>query len=224
MRILLLSVFLVIVSCRQEVNPTTEPTTTTVDEIPEKLSSVDEDERSNWQKPEFIIGNMGSLEGKTIADIGSGAFGYFVFKLLGQTLAERVIAIDIDPEAVQMLKTLRNALDSVKSERLDIRLAEPNNPMLNDNEVDVILIVNTISYIEDRVNYLKLLKSKLKDNGKLLIIDFKMKRIPEYVEAPPYGYRTYLNVIEEELYEAEFSNIVTNDTELEFQYFISAVK
>lgn len=183
-----------------------------------------DDERSNWQKPDYIIKSLGNLEGKTIADIGSGPLGYFVFKLLGQTDVSKVIAIDIDKEAIGMLNVLKNALSTDKSERLDVRLAEANNPKLDKEETDIILIVNTIAYFPDRLNYLKNLKESLKPGGQLIIIDFKMKRIPDYVEAPPYNSRTYLNIIEEELYAAGYNNITTNDTSLEYQYLISAEK
>ncbi len=182
------------------------------------------DERSNWQKPELIINSLGNLEGRTLADIGSGALGYFVFKLLGQTEVEKVIAVDIDPDAVEMLNILKDALSEDKSERLDIRLADENDPKLLDEEVDIILIVNTAAYIQDRIAYFTKLLSKLKEGGKIAIVDFKTKRIPDYVEAPPYEERVYLDIIEEELYASGYSNIITNDTSLEFQYFITAEK
>jgi hypothetical protein len=84
------------------------------------------------------------------------------------------------------------------------------------------LVVNTIAYIPNRLQYLSKLKSKLKENGKIIIIDFKTKRIPEFVDAPPYSEREYLHVIEEELYSTGYHNIQCDDTSLEFQYYISA--
>jgi len=183
-----------------------------------------QDERSNWQKPEYIIKSLGDLEGKTLADIGSGALGYFVFKLLGQTDIEKVIAIDIDNQAVSMLNVLRDALDPVKAAKLDIRLADVNDPKLKTNEVVYILIIHTVAYLKDRISYFKNLRPTLKEGGKIVIVDFKIKRIPDYVEAPPYEERVYLNIIEEELYGSGYSNIVTNDTALEYQYFITAEK
>ncbi len=201
----------------------TEPDTG-LDTIHQEPSKNFTDERSNWQKPEFIINSLGNLEGKTLADLGSGALGYFVFKIIGRTAIEKVIAIDIDEEAIHTLNVLKSALGKDKSDKIDIRLAETNDPKLLDNEVDILLIVNTIAYLPNRLEYLKSLKSKLKDGGKIIIVDFKTKRIPEYVDAPPYSERIYLDIIEEELYQAGYQDIITDDTTLEFQYYISASK
>ncbi|NBU51280.1 MAG: class I SAM-dependent methyltransferase [Chitinophagia bacterium] len=157
-----------------------------------------------------------------MADIGSGALGYFVFKILGQTDIGKLIAIDIDKEAVRMLNILKDALAEEKASKLDIRLADINDPKLDDEETDYILIVNTIAYLPDRINYLKALKSKLRAGGKIVIVDYKTKRIPGFVDAPPYEERVLLHIIEEELYEAGYQNIMTDDTSLEYQYYIAA--
>ena len=217
---------LVLLSCNGANNEPAEQLITqdTLQETNRDTLRDEADERSNWQKPELIINSLGNLEGRTLADIGSGALGYFVFKLLGQTEVEKVIAVDIDPDAVEMLNILKDALSEDKSERLDIRLADENDPKLLDEEVDIILIVNTAAYIQDRIAYFTKLLSKLKEGGKIAIVDFKTKRIPDYVEAPPYEERVYLDIIEEELYASGYSNIITNDTSLEFQYFITAEK
>ena len=188
----------------------------------ESDSRVDKDERSDWQKPEFVINSLGPLEGKVLADIGAGALGYFVFKIVGRTEIGKIIAIDIDKEAVNMLNILKDALNEDKSSRIEVRLADVNDPKIKENEADIILIVNTIAYIPDRLNYFQRLKTRLKDGGRIVIVDFKTKRIPDYVDAPPYDERVYLHILEEELLEAGFSTVKTDDTSLDFQYHIIA--
>ncbi len=49
--------------------------------------------RAEWQKPEWVIEQLGDLTGKTVADIGAGT-GYFAFRIARK--AKKVIAIDID--------------------------------------------------------------------------------------------------------------------------------
>ena len=53
----------------------------------------EEPSRAEWQKPDKIIASLGSLNGKTVADIGTGT-GYFAFPIAKK--AAKVIAIDID--------------------------------------------------------------------------------------------------------------------------------
>lgn len=221
-----LILILMLMSCQsgqdKQPRPFASPADSIVDSNAGSTKTVQDDDRSNWQKPSFVIQSLGDLEAKTLADIGSGALGYFVFKILGQTDIGKLIAIDIDKEAVRMLNILKDALAEEKASKLDIRLADINDPKLDDEETDYILIVNTIAYLPDRINYLKALKSKLRAGGKIVIVDYKTKRIPGFVDAPPYEERVLLHIIEEELYEAGYQNIMTDDTSLEYQYYIAA--
>lgn len=221
-----LILILMLMSCQsgqdKQPRPSASPADSIVDSNAGSTKTVQDDDRSNWQKPSFVIQSLGDLEAKTLADIGSGALGYFVFKILGQTDIGKLIAIDIDKEAVRMLNILKDALAEEKASKLDIRLADINDPKLDDEETDYILIVNTIAYLPDRINYLKALKSKLRAGGKIVIVDYKTKRIPGFVDAPPYEERVLLHIIEEELYEAGYQNIITDDTSLEYQYYIAA--
>lgn len=221
-----LILILMLMSCQsgqdKQPRPSASPADSIVDSNAGSTKTVQDDDRSNWQKPSFVIQSLGDLEAKTLADIGSGALGYFVFKILGQTDIGKLIAIDIDKEAVRMLNILKDALAEEKASKLDIRLADINDPKLDDEETDYILIVNTIAYLPDRINYLKALKSKLRAGGKIVIVDYKTKRIPGFVDAPPYEERVLLHIIEEELYEAGYQNIMTDDTSLEYQYYIAA--
>ena len=221
-----LILILMLMSCQsgqdKQPRPSASPADSIVDSNAGSTKTVQDDDRSNWQKPSFVIQSLGDLEAKTLADIGSGALGYFVFKILGQTDIGKLIAIDIDKEAVRMLNILKDALAEEKASKLDIRLADINDPKLDDEETDYILIVNTIAYLPDRINYLKALKSKLRAGGKIVIVDYKTKRIPGFVDAPPYEERVLLHIIEEELYEAGYKNIMTDDTSLEYQYYIAA--
>ncbi len=172
-----------------------------------------------WQKPDLVLELLGDLTGKTVADIGSGT-GFFSLRLAPK--AGKVIAVDIDTRFV-------NYLDSVKvlelaeplQSRLETRLATPNDPKLRPGEADVVVIVNTYMYIKNRVDYLRNLKTGLSDNGQLLIIDFKKKRMPL---GPPQDIRVPLFQAEDELYEAGYREILTNDTSLDYQYIITARK
>ena len=150
--------------------------------------------RGIWQKPDLIMELLGDLEGKTVADIGAGS-GFFTMKML--PYAEKVIAIDIDPAFISILDSLKKeTLPESQHWRMETRLAVPEKAPLNAEEVDVILIVNTFMYIQDRVPYLKNLKANLKPGGKIVIIDFK-KKITSV--GPPKEIRLPLDLLEDEL-------------------------
>lgn len=175
------------------------------------------DNRREWQKPELVLQRLGDIDGQVIADLGAGT-GYFSFRLMRN--AKKVIAIDIDPIMLQFINALKTSLDSETGDKIETRLATENDPNLKPNEVDQILCVNTSAYLPERIEYFKNLKKYIKPGGRLVILDFKMKRMD--IDVPPFEERVLLHTLEEELYKAGYKNITTDDTSLEYQYFIFA--
>jgi len=183
------------------------------------LEDYESTNRVVWQKPEVVIDLLGNLEGKTVADIGAGT-GFFAFRLAPK--AKKVIAIDIDPRFVTYLDSLKSfELPEKVQDKLEARLALPNDPRLAPGEADVVIIVNTFMYIRDRASYLEILKKGLSDGGTLLIIDFKKKRTPL---GPPSQIRVPLFEVEEMLIAAGYREVTTNDTALDYQYIVTARK
>ena len=50
--------------------------------------------------------------------------------------------------------------------RFETRLGQPNDPKLKPGEVDIVLVVNTYIYIQNRIEYLKNLLNVLPKGGK----------------------------------------------------------
>lgn len=178
--------------------------------------SSDNHERDSWQEPERVIDQLGTLTGKTVADIGAGT-GYFTFRLLPK--AKKVIAIEIDDRFIQYLDNQVSKLTDSLANRLETRLAEPGDPHLQSQEVDVILVVNTYIYMADRIRYFRNLKQAIKPGGHLVIVDFKKK--PMKV-GPSQDLRMAPHQIEAELLSSGYTNIRVDNTTLEYQYMIRA--
>jgi SAM-dependent methyltransferase len=121
-------------------------------------------------------------------------------------------------------------MDSIKrvelsqqyQQRLETRLATPSDSKLKKGEADVILVVNTYIYFDDRVKYLRNLYELLPSGGKIIIVDFKKKRIP--INYPPPSIRLELFEVENELAAAGFENLESDDCALDFQYIAIARK
>jgi len=178
-------------------------------------------DRYSWQKPAMIIDRLGDVEDKVVADIGAST-GYFTFRLAKKDL-KSVIAVEIDQEMLDLMGLFKENLDSTQQARVDLRLATPSNAKLRNEEVDKIIIINTIGYIENRRAYIAHLLPALKPQGQLLIVDFKMKSLPLEV-APPPAERVTMLAIEDDLLAAGFTDIDTDDSALNYQYIISATK
>ena len=209
-------------SCKEKVATIKESTdviATPKVEKPDILEQVDDVGRIVWQKPEEVVRLVGDISDKTIADIGAGS-GYFTFRFALK--AKKVIAIDIDPTMIKLIETFKQQLPKEIQNKIETRLALPNDPKIKDAETDIVVIINTIGYIENRVDYLKTLHKGLSENGQIFILDFKTKAIP--IEAPSMEYRVPLGVLEADLIKSGFSIELSDDRTLDYQYIIKAVK
>ena len=219
-----------ITSCVKDVDQPSPDYTPVINEIPiekeknfsesfsDLVSSYENVDRQNWQKPRMIVQSLGDLSDKVVADIGSGT-GYFTLRML--PLAKKVIAIDIDERMITFIDDLKSELDTRFSDKLETRLATTDDPKLGMQEVDIIFISNTYAYISDRIDYLKKLKSKLKPGGKIVIIDFKKKLIPGVIHSDQAN-RLALFQVEQELQEAGFTLVKSDDLSLPYQYIVEA--
>jgi SAM-dependent methyltransferase len=173
-----------------------------------------------WQKPEMIIQLMGDIDNKVVADLGAGGRGFFSLRIAPK--AQKVIALDTDEAAVRSLDTIRQLqLPEAIQPKLEVRLTPPGEPNLKENEVDIVFMSNVYIYLPDRLAYMKKLRSLLKESGKVMIVDFKKKRTPI---GPNSAFRVPLYMVEQELEEAGFKNIQSNDTALDYQYIVIAEK
>ena len=173
-----------------------------------------------WYSPRVLTQRLGDLSEKTVANIGAGPYGNFSIQIADE--AKKVIAIDIDPKAINFIDSMRQiVLPLGAQDKLETRLVEPDDPKLRFEEADVITIRETYAYISNRITYLKTLKRGLKDGGKLLIVDYKMRRLPI---GPPASEKVPLFQVELDLEEAGYRIEFVDDNSLAYQYIIIATK
>ena len=214
--------FVFFASCKKDHKVIDNYTSTVKSEKKEDVLILNKDENKNrekWQKPETVVSLMGDLTGKSVADIGAGT-GYFTFRIAMK--AKKVIAIDIEKDYLDILDNLKEKLPKEIQSKIETRLAKENDPLLAPNEVDLVVIINTFSFIKNKLQYLKIVKDDLKPDGKIFIVDFKMKNLP--INAPDKSERLPLNQLENLLEKAGFKNIQSDDTTLDYQYIVVANK
>lgn len=131
-------------------------------------------------------------EGEIMADFGCGS-GHFVFvaaKIIGNK--GKIYAIDVQKSVLSFLKKeiLRHNAEQVKL--LWANLEKPGALKIPENSVDLVLISNTLHQVKDKNTVLLEAKQILKENGRLLIIDWKR-------EAAPFGPLVSLRLDEDKL-------------------------
>jgi len=140
------------------------------EDIKAYLEHLDSPERNSYQKPVEVIEALKLKPGMTVADIGAGS-GYFTRRFIeAVTESGKVYAVDVEPEMITYTK------DSVEHMHVpytaEFILAQPDNPKLPPQSVDLIFLCNTYHHLEDRPTYFANLKSALKPGGRVAIIDF----------------------------------------------------
>ncbi|MEJ2004340.1 MAG: methyltransferase domain-containing protein [Cyclobacteriaceae bacterium] len=175
-------------------------------------------DRQSWQNPDLVLEKLGGLDGKVVADIGAGT-GYFTFRLADR--GAKVIAIDIEEDYLSYIQDQREELPNLQPGQIQTRLSEENDPLLEPNEADIVLLVNTITFLDDRVDYLEKIFMGMSDKGIICIVDYKNRDVPIISDETPVldG-----DVVISELREAGFGSIEIDRRSLEFQYIITAKK
>lgn len=174
-------------------------------------------DRIGWQKPNEVIKMLGDLRGESVADIGAG-IGFFAFRFAFK--ADKVIALDINPYWINVMDTIALGLPKDIQEKFEARIAAEDDANLDEDEVDNIVIINTIAFINNKKKYLEGLKKGLKKGGKLMIMDFKMKRLAAVTAAPDLSGRIPHYQIEDLMEDAGYSIIKSDDTTLDSQYVV----
>ena len=169
-------------------------------------------ERDEYQKPEKVLEYLGDLKNKKIMDIGAGS-GYFSVKLAEK--GAQVIAADVSDEFQEALK---KRIEDNNIENIELRKIPYDSPNLTDNEVDMVLIVNTYHHIENRIDYFSKVKKGIKPDGELVIIDYFKKELPV---GPPVNHKIDLETVKQELEEAGYTLDVNVDL-LPYQFIIRA--
>lgn len=172
-------------------------------------------DRENWQKPQIVISSLGDLSDKTVADIGAGT-GYFTLPLA--RLAQKVIAVDIEQQFLDHIEKRLARIPEREGLEVETRFTVPDDPALKSGEADLVLVVNTYSFIDNRVAYFKKVLHGLKPKGRVVVVDFKYENLPV---GPPMDEKVPTTLVASELDSAGFQLISADSQSLGYQYIVT---
>ncbi len=127
-----------------------------------------EDARDQRGEAESVMRLAEVAPGMRVADIGAGE-GYYTVRLAEKVGPKgRVLAQDIDREALDRLgsRVVRERLDNVS-----IKLGEPADPKLPENSFDRIFLVHMYHEVQDPYEFLWHLWPALKPGGQVVVVD-----------------------------------------------------
>jgi predicted methyltransferase len=127
-----------------------------------------DERREAWQKVDQIFAAMGVGTGATVADVGAGD-GFFTSRLARAVGPDgRVFAVDVDEKA---LARLQKRLEDEDVRNVFIVKGTPTDPRLPQRTLDAALIVNAYHEMREHQQMLSALRSALKPDGKLVIVE-----------------------------------------------------
>ncbi|MEN8248416.1 MAG: methyltransferase domain-containing protein [Bacteroidota bacterium] len=182
-----------------------------------QVRKYEDPKRQTWQDPKFVIEALGDLNNLIVADIGSGT-GYFTFQMA--VPAEKVIAIDIEQRFLNYIEDRKSEMyDRQLAGKIETRLTTPDTPSLEESEVDVVLMVNTIAYINDREDYLGKLRKGMNRGGRIIIVDYKVGKMPV---GPHENFKVTEKELINTLKKTGFKVEIIDNESLQYQYLIKA--
>jgi ubiquinone/menaquinone biosynthesis C-methylase UbiE len=128
----------------------------------------DEDARDERGEAQTVMELADIRPGMTVADIGAGE-GYYTVRLAERVGAEgRVLAQDIDREA---LERLGRRVERERLENISIKLGEAGDPQLPPDSFDRIFLVHMYHEVTDPYAFLWRMWPALNADGQIIVVE-----------------------------------------------------
>lgn len=131
-----------------------------------KISS--EQSRDDRSEATTVMDLADIRPGMTLADIGAGE-GYYTVRLAAKVGSRgRVLAQDIDPDAIKSLgaRVVRERLDNVS-----IKQGATDDPRLPENSFDRVFLVHMYHEVGEPYAFLWRLRPSLRQGGQVIVVD-----------------------------------------------------
>jgi ubiquinone/menaquinone biosynthesis C-methylase UbiE len=189
---------------------------------PKDLGLLESPDRDIWQKPEQVMDALGIADGSKVADIGAGS-GYFTIRLARRVGPNGIVwAEDVQPAMLEAIKR-RVAKDVARDIRNVIAVnGTSSDPMLPENSVDAVLILDTYQEIVQDGNpllFLQNVRKALRPGGRVGMIDYKKDGGGPGPDSPRPDPDTVITVAEQ-----AGLRLMKRETFLPFQFFLIFVK
>jgi precorrin-6B methylase 2 len=121
------------------------------------------------EAPQTVINALGIQPTDTIADIGAGT-GYFTFRMQPLVPQGKILAVDIQPEMIEILEDFQQKYNTTNVETI---LGQPDNPNLPPNSVDLALLVDAYHEFDAPYQMMRAIVTALKPNGRVVLVEYR---------------------------------------------------
>jgi protein-L-isoaspartate O-methyltransferase len=128
-------------------------------------------EREKEEEPAKLMAALKLKPTDVVADIGAGS-GYYTFRMAKQVPQGKVLAVDIQPEMIDLLK---KRIQQTKTANVETIQSGDSDPKLKPDSVDVILLVDVYHEFEFPFEMTAALVKALKKGGRIIFVEFRME-------------------------------------------------
>ncbi|MBD0303677.1 MAG: class I SAM-dependent methyltransferase, partial [Tolypothrix sp. T3-bin4] len=125
--------------------------------------------REAEEQPSKIIKAIDLKPNDVVADIGAGT-GYFSFRIAPLIPKGKVLAVDIQPEMLDIIKSLKKEKNISNVEPI---LATESNPNLPRESVDLAIMVDAYHEFEYPFEVMQGIVSALKPGGRIVLAEYR---------------------------------------------------
>ena len=125
--------------------------------------------REIQEQPLAVVNALDLKPTDTVADIGAGT-GYFSFRIASLVPKGKVLAVDIQPEMLDVIEGLKNQKQVTNIETV---LGEVDNPHLPKNSVDLVLMVDAYHEFAYPREMMEKIFSSLKIGGRVILVEYR---------------------------------------------------
>jgi ubiquinone/menaquinone biosynthesis C-methylase UbiE len=130
---------------------------------------LDRPEREKEERPSILIRNLGLAPGDVVADIGAGT-GYFSLRIAPLVPKGRVLAVDIQPE---MLAIIRDKQRDTGIGNVEPVLGAIDDPKLAPASVDLVLMVDVYHEFSHPREMMLAVVAALKPGGRVALVEYR---------------------------------------------------
>ncbi len=121
------------------------------------------------EQPQLLIEDLHLKPADVVADIGAGT-GYFSFRIAPLVPQGKVLAIDIQPEMIEILNEIKKEKHVSNVEPV---LASETDPKLELSSIDLAIMVDAYHEFEYPYEVMQKIVQALKPNGRVILVEYR---------------------------------------------------
>ncbi|NJK42071.1 MAG: class I SAM-dependent methyltransferase [Acaryochloridaceae cyanobacterium SU_2_1] len=126
-------------------------------------------QRASSERPDRLVEALGLRHTDVVADIGAGT-GYMSFRMIPYLPQGKVLAIDLQPEMVEILNDFKQAR---QVDNLEAILGKETGPQLPPNSLDLVLMVDAYHEFAYPREMMSSIVQALKPGGRVVLAEYR---------------------------------------------------